>query len=407
MLHKLYKNFNRQEREESHIPNAPHKVPQSGSNKLLDLLLETQVELRKRMQEEIVFSPPIIEREGIGIIYPNTINIVQGKAGSHKSRLTELLASCLLCNIPAIDFLGFRKSILKMNDYSILYVDTERNLKDQYPYALKKMISKAGLSVAPNNFGFITLLNIPREKRFATLKAYLYDFKKQHPNHTVVVLDVLTDCLINFNDPKESLALVDLLNAMINEFDITFLCVIHENPGGGEKARGHVGTESLNKASTQIQVSIENLNGGDEAIKVKYLKTRRSKRPAPFYVYYSDSENGLILANDLMIEELEKTRKEKANLNDITDYLIDHIIVPVSRASLLKDLCEAFTCGRTTIIARLKEIIETPVDIPGASEDVIFHLVKIKEGKEIKYELQKQESKQEEELLLNLPSNEN
>ena len=49
---------------------------------------------------------------------------------------------------------------------------------------------------------------------------------------------------------------LDLPNSTINTYDITFLCIIHENPYQ-EKARGHLGTELINKSSTALSINIE------------------------------------------------------------------------------------------------------------------------------------------------------
>ena len=57
-----------------------------------------------------------------------------------------------------------------------------------------------------------------------------------------MVVDVTTDCIRDFNRSDDSLELIDLMNEAINTYDVTFLYLIHENPGAS-KARGHLGTE--------------------------------------------------------------------------------------------------------------------------------------------------------------------
>ena len=99
---------------------------------------ETEIE---NIKNEIYFSEPLILRENVGIIFPNTINIIQGKAGVHKSRLTEDLCSLLISNSNS-NQLGFSK-LNNSIEIKALYVDTERNLKDQFPFALQKIIKKA------------------------------------------------------------------------------------------------------------------------------------------------------------------------------------------------------------------------------------------------------------------------
>ena len=63
----------------------------------LKKILASQQKIRKRSCEEIQFSKPIITYDDVGVIYPNTLNIIQGKKGVHKSRLTEIFCAIMLC----------------------------------------------------------------------------------------------------------------------------------------------------------------------------------------------------------------------------------------------------------------------------------------------------------------------
>ena len=62
----------------------------------LKTLLATQEKLKKLKSSEIRFSAPIIRHGDHGIIFKNTINLIQGQAGSHKSRLAEIICATLL-----------------------------------------------------------------------------------------------------------------------------------------------------------------------------------------------------------------------------------------------------------------------------------------------------------------------
>ena len=52
--------------------------------------------------------------------------------------------------------------------------------------------------------------------------------------------------------------LLDKLNDMTENKDITVIGVIHENPDGTKKARGHIGTEFVNKATTVVSIGYKN-----------------------------------------------------------------------------------------------------------------------------------------------------
>ena len=70
----------------------------NSSNPLWLQLHETEKFLLEMAGKEIVFSPPVVSREGIGIFRKGTFNLIQGKFGSHKSRVGELFCSLMLQN---------------------------------------------------------------------------------------------------------------------------------------------------------------------------------------------------------------------------------------------------------------------------------------------------------------------
>ncbi|MBK6835569.1 MAG: hypothetical protein IPG89_15365 [Bacteroidetes bacterium] len=257
--------------------SAPHNLQSGVESQQVKLarLLESQKKIKENKGKPINFSQPILWQKDNPVFFPKTINVIQGKAGVHKSRLAETICAALL-KIPESnrDLLDFKTNILTR--YAVCYVDTERNLSDQLPYSLQQIQLKAGYNIQDHPYGFdyISLLEFGREERFDMLNIYLEHIRKQFPMHIFIVLDVITDCVFNFNDTKDSMKLIDMMNQSINRYDVTFICLIHENPGSTDKARGHLGTEILNKASTVMQIGFEKdaQNHNTDLLKVTYLK---------------------------------------------------------------------------------------------------------------------------------------
>jgi hypothetical protein len=77
----------------------------------------------------------------------------------------------------------------------------------------------------PSNFEYISLLQINRKDRFATLNEYLNYFKKSTNNPLFIVLDVSTDCIEDFNKTDKSMELIDLMNMAINEHNVIFFAL--------------------------------------------------------------------------------------------------------------------------------------------------------------------------------------
>ena len=344
------------------------KIPEGTDFNYIDIsenlkkVLESQAHLRKTMATDIEFSKPILEQNGNPVIFPHTINVIQGQAGKHKSRLAENICAALLkkhdCHN---ELLGFKRTNYDAV-LTVVYVDTERNLSEQLPRALQSIQVTAGYNKedTPANFQYISLLQIDRKERFGTLKEYLNHLRQSDNQSLFIVLDVSTDCIEDFNKVDKSMELIDLMNMAINEHDVTFLCIIHENPNS-DKGRGHFGTELMNKASTVIQVGFEkDANQNEtEVIRAKYLKCRSTAKHDPIYFKYCTDAKGLVLASDADITAAANKRKQKAATDEIIEHIQKYIGngSAISRTDLLRKLCKDSKASTRTIENRLNEII--------------------------------------------------
>jgi hypothetical protein len=339
-----------------------------AENKNLQIILSAKEKLKKLKTTEIKFTAPILKQGENAIIYPNTINVIQGQNGSHKSRLAEYFCSALLklqnCQN---DLLGIKRTNFDAS-YTLVYVDTERNLSEQLPFALQSIQKKAGYEITdhPANFEYTSLLQIPRKERFEALNEYLKHIRENTKNPLFIVLDVSTDCIEDFNKVDKSMELIDLMNVAINEHEVTFLCLIHENPSS-DKARGHYGTELINKSSTVMQVRFEkDANQNDtDIIRVKYLKCRSSARHTPFYIKYSNDEKGLVIADAGEVSGILNNRKHKASHEDMIEFIELYLGdgSTLTRVELLDKLCKDFKASQRTIESRITEIISSDCEI--------------------------------------------
>ena len=358
-------------------------------NDYMPLLLETQKVLTKRKAKLIHKTPPLLFHNDVGILYPRTINVIQGKAGVHKSRLAETICSALIkkeyCDS---DLLNFRRNTQQA--VTVCYVDTERNLTEQFPYALQQILKKAGYQRedTPEDFDYISLLQVPRKDRFSALTSYIKRVKQMYSGHVIIILDVITDCIPDFNRSSDSMQLIDLMNDSINSEDVTFLALIHENPGSTDKARGHLGTELLNKATTAIQIGFEKDSNRrpTDLIVLNILKFRGGKRPEPFHIKYCEQTNGLIEADADLIDESARSRRTKADLFEIQQQISKMLRSSIQSRTLVEELASFFDCSERTIRERLQECIDKRIPIANG-KGVPSVLQKKKEGKEVFYSL--------------------
>lgn len=360
-----------------------------GKKSYLQELKKIETELSLKKSGMITFSKPILCQNGKAIIFPNTINVIQGQAGVHKSRLAQTICAAFLKKESCMNkHLGFER---QTDVPAIVYIDTERNLKEQFPFALQKIQLDAGYAISeePKDYYYTSILAVNREDRFIALNEYLRDVRKRTEKHLFIVLDVTTDCISDFNKTEKSMELIDLMNVAINEHDATFLCVIHENPKS-DKARGHLGTEMMNKATTHMQVGYEkdDKQRDTKLIAVNYLKCRNTAKHETLYLKYCEIEKGLVLANDQDIADASNARKQKAELVIVIEHLQMYLGdgTEMLRRELLDNLIRDFNTKERTIESRLTEIREAKTIIHN-NNDEACHLVKNSKGRKMYYSL--------------------
>ncbi|WP_420147569.1 hypothetical protein [Spirosoma sp.] len=329
---------------------------------MLARLLGNEKLLGIKASQQVVFSPPLISREEVGIIGRGTVNVIQGAFGSHKSRLAELKAALMLTTNETDDpqFLGFKRAMLER--FCVCYIDTERNLTEELPFAIQGIKLRAGfrLDESPEQFRFTSIKGEERRNRFKAIETFIHHVRDQTTLHLFCLIDVVTDAIGDFNDPKESMKLFDFLGNLCDNYNATFLLVIHQNPGT-EKARGHAGTEAANKASTVLQIGLEkDANGNDtEMIKLRYLKLRRGKRPDPLYLQFCKESNGLVLAGADAIASHINYRKHKADAEAVADRLMSLLADgPLTKGDVFKTLESEFEASNALVRERLKQVIE-------------------------------------------------
>jgi hypothetical protein len=360
------KNLNSSETFKNHVNELVKKDESISEN--LKIVLATHDKLKELKSSTIKFSEPVLKQGENAVIFPHTINVIQGQAGVHKSRLAEIICSSFLkLNDCTNELLEFNRTNFEAI-HTVVYVDTERNLSEQLPYALQSIQTKAGYKITdhPTKFDYISLLQIKRKDRFSVLEEYLNRIKKTTNNPLFIVLDISTDCIEDFNKTDKSMELIDLMNMVINDHNVIFLCLIHENPKS-DKARGHFGTELMNKSSTVMQVGYEkDANQNDtEIIRVKYLKCRSTARHSPFYMKYCNETKGLILAEASEISSVVNSRKHKASNEDLIEFIQLYLEdgTTMARRELIDKLCKEFKASERTIEIRLKEILESEIEI--------------------------------------------
>lgn len=340
--------------------------PNPEGLKYVPELLKGKELIKERKKDVIKFSGPAITINEVPFLFPKTINLLQGKTGVHKSRIAEHTAAIVLRSFyDKEDGLGLKCQ----KGMKVLYVDTERNQQDQFPYSIQQILKHAKYEAHedPADLDYISLIKIPREDRFEALEEYITVERKRSNKHIFIILDVASDLVTDFNKVDDSMRLSDFLNKAVNKLDVTFLCVLHENPGEGEKARGHLGTELSNKATTVIQIGYEKGKNKQPTriLAIKCLKNRKAEPFKTVYAFFDSSSKRLEVAPESMLRENGVNQGPKAPLEQVINILSKHLNPEMPSKELTKILRREFSVSDKTVQGRLSHIIEEQLPVRG------------------------------------------
>lgn len=356
-----------------------------SQNKYLSKIQKSINEIEKYKGMTISKPEPIVTWEGSPLIYPNTINIIQGQSGVHKSRFAELIVRSILSK--EADYSN-ALSLKGRDGISLCYLDTERNIEYQFSKTIGDIERACGYSGKDKveHFHFASFIKINRRERLKALKEYLGHIRKiDVKRHLVVVIDVISDFVLNFNDPTESMELIDFLNTMIQENNCTIIALIHENPynsaysGNSGKGRGHLGTELTNKSSLVLSLSF--VKASYSEIKIAFKKARDFMRSSLKFARYDDFKQTLVLvANDkISIVKEDEAKVHKA----ISQLFSDDNSKKFSSTDFWNEVMNLSGLSRRKCKYLVPNLIKTKSVISLGEEN--FYLQSAKDGNRIEY----------------------
>jgi len=214
-----------------------------SEDELINSINEAKLDLLNKYERPIALIQ-FIEDNGIkkDILTTANISTTIGGAKSKKTFFsTILLASLLGCNDYAISGNLWGKIVI--------FFDTEQTHYhvQRINYRIKKLLGDV------NNMEIFALRPYTPEKRLAIVD---YHLKNNAGNVSFVIIDGIVDLLYDFNDIKES----KRLSTKLLEWSAIYKChintVLHTNKDK-MNARGHLGTELMNKSETVFRVEKE------------------------------------------------------------------------------------------------------------------------------------------------------
>ena len=239
-------------------------------------------------------------------------SLVKGKAKSKKSFFINMAIAAAVGKGLLQNKL---RSLLKDNFNKVLYFDTEQS-KYHVQKAVKRICTQIGVGI-PSNLNTYGLRKSSSSER---LKLVEYAIENT-PNLGFVVIDGIRDLITSINDEAEASNIASKLLKWTEEYNIHIVVVLHENPGS-DKARGHIGTELMNKAETVIALQVDKY---DENVSTVTAGFCRNKSFKPFAFEITD--DGL----PKIIEDYVIQSKSKKGFDVLT-------LDPIDKFQLLKEV---------------------------------------------------------------------
>jgi len=197
--------------------------------------------------------PTAIEIHTGGNVAPSftlgEFSMVIGKAKSKKTFLLTGLAAAATSNNWALACI---KGVLPADKRAVLFFDTE-----QGEYHLNRTVRRVLRQASDlSNFKAFGLRKFKPAERLQLIEFALYN----SPNVGLVFIDGIRDLLTKgINDEENATELTSLFLKWTAELNIHIVTVLHQNKGD-QNARGHIGTEMLNKAETTISVAVDSID---------------------------------------------------------------------------------------------------------------------------------------------------
>lgn len=258
--------------------------------------------------------PPPVALKVNGEIFGTLGNfsLLIGKAKSKKTFLATLSMA------GALGSTGIFEGCLPPGKQKVIFIDTEQG-EYHVNKVGKRVLRLLGATEIPKNFIVYAFRKIYTDTR-RSLIDYLI---QTTPDLGMLIIDGIKDLVHSINDESEATSMADDLLRWTAKYDIHIITVLHQNKND-RNARGHLGTELVNKAETVVSVEREPKTDVSK-VEVEYS---RNKEFPPFG-FMVDSAGLPEIVEGWKPKETDKAKNKGASPEEIDDYLHQLILQEV------------------------------------------------------------------------------
>lgn len=285
----------------NHFRELGRRVEKKKITSVGEIDLEGEVEWFSRLEackvdpNRVIPPPPKAITIG-GVVYGTLGNfsVIIGKAKSRKSFVATLLSAATLNEVGSI------RGHLPPDKNRVLYFDTE-----QAEYHVSRVAQRiAKLADEPSRLSVYRLRECSTAERLEMVAHALNHFE----NVGLVVIDGIRDLAVKgINDEETATELADMLLYFSGEKRVHIIVLLHQNKGDNH-ARGHLGTELINKAETVVTVTKDSLNQEISIISPEFVRNREFE---PFAIIIDEEGFPKVVDVPKRIQTTSKNEKER------------------------------------------------------------------------------------------------
>ena len=293
----------------SAVDSAMIGEPINETQKFLAIAESLKIDVKEELQApQIAWQLSNLKSEGYATLGTlGNFSLIIGKAKSRKSFFVNIAVSTATSN----DLILKRfKGDLPHEQSDVLYFDTEQG-KYHVQLALKRICRQVNIE-EPSNLHVYHLRSKTPMERLQIIESVIYDNKKTG----FVIIDGIKDLVTSINDEEQATMISSKLMKWSEERNIHIVTVLHQNKSDNN-ARGHIGTELINKAETVLSVTKAE---SDDTISIVEPQQCRNIDPEVFA--FEINEFGIpIIAEDFEIRtETSQKKFDITNLEDFKKY---------------------------------------------------------------------------------------
>ncbi|GHB45663.1 AAA family ATPase [Mongoliitalea lutea] len=275
-LNEVAKSMNEAIKEPSGTPEPPKPI--NNKVKVKDWLRMAKIDPKEKIEDSITCLSLVGDTHDGIISTLGNFSLIIGKAKSKKTFSLSLFLSALVANKTLS---GKFKGYLPNDKTKVVFFDTEQSRK--HVQSFYHRVCRLSSIEEPVNFETFCLRRHTPQERLEIIDFYI----NSEPDLGFVAIDGIRDLVTSINDEEEATKIASHLLRWTEERNIHIITVLHQNKGD-ENARGHLGTELVNKAETVLSVSLDRQ---DRKISIVEPEFCRDREPDVFA--FTVNENGL------------------------------------------------------------------------------------------------------------------